>query len=340
MFWYNQAANTKRKGQKTMTIETANRLVELRKKNNLSQEELAEKLGVSRQAVSKWERSEASPDTDNLIALAEIYGMSLDELIFGEKRGNNAEDDKSEKRDGEGDKIGKDDAQTADEDELHVHVNGKERVKIKTSGIYAESKDGDKVKIGPGGIFINSEDGDKVKIGLSGIRIRTSKKDDEDEDDFDDDFDEEFDEEFDEDFDDSDGDGEEHGVKAVVKIDAHTPTSLWLALPYPVLCAAAYLFFGFCDIFGGWALSWIIFITVPIYYNLVEAISKRRFSKFSFAIPSAFAYLYIGLYHGIWHPTWLIFFAIPILDPMMRAIDKRIKHRGRVKKSAQDDTDL
>ena len=206
-----------------MTIETANRLVELRKKNNLSQEELAEKLGVSRQAVSKWERSEASPDTDNLIALAEIYGMSLDELIFGEKRGNNAEDDKSEKRDGEGDKIGKDDAQTADEDELHVHVNGKERVKIKTSGIYAESKDGDKVKIGPGGIFINSEDGDKVKIGLSGIRIRTSKKDDEDEDDFDDDFDEEFDEEFDEDFDDSDGDDEEHGVKAVVKIDAHTP---------------------------------------------------------------------------------------------------------------------
>ena len=68
-----------------MTLETANRLYELRKKNNLSQEELAEKLGVSRQAVSKWERSEASPDTDNLIALAKIYGLSLDELIYGEK---------------------------------------------------------------------------------------------------------------------------------------------------------------------------------------------------------------------------------------------------------------
>ena len=68
-----------------MTIEIANRLYELRKKHNLSQEELAEKLSVSRQAVSKWERCEASPDTDNLIALAKIYGLTLDELIYGEK---------------------------------------------------------------------------------------------------------------------------------------------------------------------------------------------------------------------------------------------------------------
>ncbi len=40
-----------------MNIKTANRLCELRKKQNLSQEELAAKLGVSRQAISKWERS-------------------------------------------------------------------------------------------------------------------------------------------------------------------------------------------------------------------------------------------------------------------------------------------
>lgn len=64
-----------------MNIEIANRLVELRKKNNLSQEALAGKLGISRQAVSKWERAEASPDTDNLILLARLYGVSLDELL-------------------------------------------------------------------------------------------------------------------------------------------------------------------------------------------------------------------------------------------------------------------
>ena len=64
-----------------MTIEIANRLIQLRKKHGLSQEELAEKLGLSRQAVSKWERAEASPDTDNLICLAKLYGVSLDELL-------------------------------------------------------------------------------------------------------------------------------------------------------------------------------------------------------------------------------------------------------------------
>ena len=64
-----------------MNIETANRLYELRKKNNLSQEEVADKLGISRQSVSKWERAESSPDTDNLIELAKLYNVSLDELL-------------------------------------------------------------------------------------------------------------------------------------------------------------------------------------------------------------------------------------------------------------------
>ena len=64
-----------------MNIVTANRLLELRKMNGYSQDVLAEKIGVSRQAVSKWERAESSPDTDNLIALAELYGITLDDLL-------------------------------------------------------------------------------------------------------------------------------------------------------------------------------------------------------------------------------------------------------------------
>lgn len=64
-----------------MNIEIANRLVQLRKEKGYSQEELASKLGLSRQAVSKWERAEASPDTDNLILLARLYGVSLDDLL-------------------------------------------------------------------------------------------------------------------------------------------------------------------------------------------------------------------------------------------------------------------
>ena len=57
------------------------KLQEIRKQNKLSQEALAEKLGVSRQAISKWERGESSPDTENLIALSRIYGVSIDELL-------------------------------------------------------------------------------------------------------------------------------------------------------------------------------------------------------------------------------------------------------------------
>jgi len=66
-----------------MNVETANQLVKLRKSQGLSQEILAERLGVSRQAVSKWERAESSPDTDNLIALSELYGISIDEILSG-----------------------------------------------------------------------------------------------------------------------------------------------------------------------------------------------------------------------------------------------------------------
>lgn len=67
-----------------MDIKTANRLQQLRKMNGYSQDALAEKLGISRQAISKWERAESSPDTDNLIALADLYGMTLDELLNSE----------------------------------------------------------------------------------------------------------------------------------------------------------------------------------------------------------------------------------------------------------------
>lgn len=65
-----------------MNVEIAQRLAERRKQAGLSQEALAARLGVSRQAVSKWERSESSPDTDNLIALAQLYGLSLDDLLY------------------------------------------------------------------------------------------------------------------------------------------------------------------------------------------------------------------------------------------------------------------
>lgn len=57
------------------------KLYNLRKSKGLSQEELAETLGVSRQAISKWENGSATPESDKLIAIATYFSVSLDELI-------------------------------------------------------------------------------------------------------------------------------------------------------------------------------------------------------------------------------------------------------------------
>lgn len=57
------------------------RLRKYRENARLTQEELAEKINVSRQTVSKWERGEASPDTDNLIKLSSLYQVSVDALL-------------------------------------------------------------------------------------------------------------------------------------------------------------------------------------------------------------------------------------------------------------------
>ena len=120
-----------------MNVETANRLMQLRKKAGLSQEELADKLGVSRQAVSKWECAESSPDTDNLIALSKIYGVTLDELI-------NGVDESKEK----------------EEKKPFIHVKGKDgEVEIGSAKIHV---DGDEVHIDTDGIHIktNKDDDD------------------------------------------------------------------------------------------------------------------------------------------------------------------------------------
>ena len=59
----------------------ADRIQYLRKQKGLSQEELADKIGVSRQAVSKWENGTSEPSTSNLIALAKLYGVDAGELL-------------------------------------------------------------------------------------------------------------------------------------------------------------------------------------------------------------------------------------------------------------------
>ena len=70
------------------------RLIELRKAKHLSQEEVAEKLNVTRQTISKWETNQSSPEFDKILPLCELFEISTDELITGKNNKiNNSEDE-------------------------------------------------------------------------------------------------------------------------------------------------------------------------------------------------------------------------------------------------------
>ena len=128
-----------------MTIEIADRLVKLRKKYGYSQEELADKLGLSRQAVSKWERAEASPDTDNLICLAKLYGVSLDELLATEEDIDTIVEEQV--------KDNKEEAPAQEE----------KKVEIKDDEVVLFSKSGKKVTINDDGVTCYNADGSVKK---------------------------------------------------------------------------------------------------------------------------------------------------------------------------------
>ena len=56
-----------------------------RRKLGLSQEQLGEKMGVTRQSISKWETNRSVPDLDKLVKLSGVFGVTLDELVLGER---------------------------------------------------------------------------------------------------------------------------------------------------------------------------------------------------------------------------------------------------------------
>ena len=62
-----------------MTI--AEKIKKLRKDNNMTQEDLAEKLNVSRQTISKWETNITIPDADNIVAISKLFNITTDELL-------------------------------------------------------------------------------------------------------------------------------------------------------------------------------------------------------------------------------------------------------------------
>ena len=70
-------------------MEFSSKIREVRKKENLTQEEFAEKIFVSRNAVAKWETNRGYPDIQNLITISDVFEISLDELIKKDKNVKN-----------------------------------------------------------------------------------------------------------------------------------------------------------------------------------------------------------------------------------------------------------
>lgn len=293
-----------------MDLAMAQRLVNRRKAAGLSQEALAAQLGVSRQAVSKWERSESSPDTDNLIALAALYGVSLDELLYGEAVDST---DDSQADDGAQDSDAgakaSDKAEEAEASTEHAGYSDKPLVDISLArGIHViDPNKGEEVHVGPGGLHIDTleDDGHSVHTNDDGtVTI--------------------------------DGETFSSWKEAHDKLDHHGKhfrTKIgraWNKFPFPALVALAYLVLGI--IYGAWSMGLFLVFLIPIYYALGDFIDRRHLSKLIDVVYSVGAeawFLYMWLCLGQPHPAWVILITIPVVKALMRWCRKQWKHRKR-----------
>lgn len=256
-----------------MNLEIANRLVALRKENSLSQEALAEKLGISRQAVSKWERAEASPDTDNLIALAKLYHVSLDELLKIHEEEENTDDLPKkvqiwqQESNETGLDAGKQDGRYGQRDSGQDDVE--EKVHVGFDGIHVKDKDGE-VHVSWSGIHVQDKRKDnEVHIDKDGIRVNGE---------------------------DAEGHIFTQGQDA--------------QFPLGIIAIVVYIIIGL--IYNLWHPGWLIFFLVPIIGTLIHAVRRHNPNLFAYPVLAVLIFLYMGLVYGIWHPSWAIFLTIPI----------------------------
>lgn len=303
-----------------MDLAMAQRLVDRRKAAGLSQEALAAQLGVSRQAVSKWERSESSPDTDNLIALAALYGVSLDELLYGE-----AVDDADCSEDSDAGVEASDEAEEDEDSADNTSRSDKPLVDISLAhGIHVIDPDkGEEVHVGWNGIHVtNDRKGEEVHVGPGGVHVDTLEDDGHSV------------------HTNADGtvtiDGEtfSNWKEAHDKLDHHGKhfhTKLgraWNKFPFPTLVALAYLALGI--VYGTWGMGLFLVFLIPIYYAIGDFIDRRRLSILIGSVYPAAAiawFLYMWLCLGQPHPAWVILVTIPVVGALMHWCRKQWKHR-------------
>lgn len=256
-----------------MNIEIANRLVQLRKKCGYSQEELAGKLGLSRQSVSKWERAEASPDTDNLIELARLYNVSLDDLLNPEVNLDEVIN-KAEKNPNEGEHVDDKPIIEEESESSTININGRDiyikdgndEVHIKRDGVHVyENGKETQVKVFNHKHHDDRSLAEEIASGIFSVLVII---------------------------------GyllfgflyEDHafawgiGWTAILLIPVFTSVFECARkhrvsrFAYPVLIAAAYCFLGI--LLGLWHPLWVMFLTIPVFYGIATPIDRVLSNKY------------------------------------------------------------
>lgn len=332
----------------------AQRLAARRKQAGLSQEALADKLGVSRQAVSKWERAESLPDTDNLIALAAIYGLTLDELLWREAGESDSQVSQpasdAAKTSGasadEGFSQGKPDAAKDGRDDGRRDSVADDQAEASTDGTAFESSrndndaesgkndgadDGDDyahVSFRDGIHVRDTKKGEEVHIGWTGVHVEqpnasgTTGSNPKSV------------------HVDSSGVtiGEQHfeNWREAHKAYKRKPERAWRSFPFPLVILVAYVLLGLSA--NAWAPGLMLAFAVPAYYVIGNAWEKRRLSRligglYPIGTIAWFCWMAFALNQA--HPAWVLFLTIPVVEVLCTWNRKTWKRRRKAKTGDQ-----
>ncbi len=296
-----------------MDVDIAKRLADRRRAAGFTQEELAEKLGVSRQAVSKWECSESSPDTDNLISLARLYDVSLDDLLYTDverdgvdaaggqgvgEEGGAEEPDAAGRADthaDEGADDGDADACTnAGVDDAAESREGDGTTHIGLDGIHVEDgKDYVHINWRDGVNVIDGKKGDHVHVGWDGIHIN----------------DREFDNLAD--------------ANAYMGTGKKGSSFLrtWNRFPFPLVVLIAYILVGL--VYEAWGYGLFLIAAIPVYYALGGLFGAKRIAAFFctlYVVGAICWFCYMAFVCNQPHPAWVVFLTIPLVGWLCGAL--------------------
>lgn len=273
-----------------MSKEIGSRLAALRKERGYSQETLAEELNVSRQAISKWERGEASPDTENLIALARLYQVSIDTLVglapVAEK--NIAEEDKPEEASVNAEPetefetvVGQANEQTPEA--VKEVLNAPEAAdnvaspaeRISEQGSFAadvtQNEENTEDMETPYGLGLHFED-EKHRVHIYNGKITVTDKKDE--------------------------------VKNVGK------DTKGEGFPSAIVAVITYLLVGF--LLDAWHPGWLVFLAIPLAESIVTSIKIKDPAAFSYPVFVTLAFLSLGFFLHIWEYAWILYLTVPV----------------------------